>query len=346
MTLKYIGLILCAFASLGADALVKRTQVLMGTYVSVALEDKDIVHSSHVFRRLKEVENALSSYSPSAQVYRLNHDKEVLLSEDTYRALRLCESYYHLTEGYFDITIGSITKDLFHFGEEQRVPQRHELLRARVDLKGLHFNQERAWLDEDVTIDLGGMGKGFGVDRAKEVLQEQGVLSGVIALSGDIFCFHQCQMQIQDPFNEGSFAYFRMAYPKTGISTSGNYRRYVKSKEHHHLINPKTRESSKSFASITLISRTHSNSDLDAFATAASVMPRSKAVTFLDAQTGLGYLLVDVNKKISVNDRFKALTQNLKIYVLKDSPERGYIIVRPSRFQNSKKPGLLSKQKD
>lgn len=329
---------LLGFLSLDAHELLKkRTQVLMGTYVSISLPHEDIDYSSLAFERLKEVEMALSSYDREAQIYRLNYEREVSISKDTLEALSLSEEYYHQTEGYFDITIGSVTKGLFHFGESERVPGRDELVKAKVDFKGLHFNDEKAWVEEGVLIDLGGMGKGFGVDKARELLEEKNISKGVIALSGDIFCFHRCEMQIQNPFAEKPFASFRMAQKNTSISTSGNYRRYVEEMKYNHLINPKTRESSKSFVSITLMSTEHSNSDLDAYATAASVMPRKKAVAFLDESNGLGYLLVTADKKVLMNDLFKLLSKALKVDAVEVPPKREYIRVVPLKPQNSKR---------
>ncbi len=312
----------------------------MGTYVTISLNDKDLSHANKAFKRLKEVEAALSSYDPQAQIYRLNHEHTISPDPDTLKALRESTGYYHQTNGYFDITIGSITKGLFHFGEHERIPSADELLAARVDFKGLHISDEKVWTEEGVLIDLGGMGKGFGVDRAKELLRANGVRKGVIALSGDIFCFHRCQMQIQNPFAEGSFARFTTAQDNIGISTSGNYRRYVRSKDYHHLINPKTRSSSKSFASITLMSATHNNSILDAYATAASVMPKVEALSFLNDQKGLGYLLVDNHKKLYINQAFRSLSRNLKLDTLEGMRERGYIKAVPLRFQSSKRQGL------
>jgi thiamine biosynthesis lipoprotein len=289
---------------------------MMGTYVTISLEKDQMDHSKAVFKRLKKVEMALSSYDPQAEIYRLNHTHETEISQDTYEALQLSSHYYKQTNGYFDITIGSITKGLFHFGEEERIPTPKELLEAKVDFKGLHFTREQAWTDEGVKIDLGGMGKGFGVDKAVALLKEQGVLRGVVALSGDIFCLHACEMRIQDPFSDGTLARFSMAQNNTAISTSGNYRRYVQNSDYNHLINPKTRASQKTFSSVTLISDRYSNSDLDAYATAASVMPKHEAFAFLNAFRGLGYLVVSNDKKIVMNGDFKTLTKGLEIAVI------------------------------
>ena len=83
-----------------------------------------------------------------------------------------------------------------------------------------------------------------------------------------------------------------------GITTSGNYNRYVKDKSNNHLINPNTKKSQQNFASITLVGDIKSSA-LDAYATAASVMPKKKAYNFLDS-LGVGYVVVEVSSKTAV----------------------------------------------
>ena len=331
-TVVFLWMVSLANTVINAQELVKRTQVMMGTYVSISLPKEKLHLSSLAFERLKEVEMALSSYDKSAEIYRLNHDKEIAITDDTYEALSLSKQYYQDTQGYFDVTIGSITKGLFHFGEQERIPNQSELLHARVDLKGLHFNEAKAWIDKGVKVDLGGMGKGFGVEKAVELLREQGVTDGVIALSGDIFCFHACKMAIQDPFSSRLLANFTMAQNNTAISTSGDYRRYIKSRDYNHLINPKTKRSQKSFASITLISTQYSNAHLDAYATAASVMPKSEAFAFLNDLKGVAYLVVTNDKKIYMNEVFKKVTLQMNIHASQGLQKMSLIQSQPLDF--------------
>jgi thiamine biosynthesis lipoprotein len=333
------GLLFLAIAA-QAEELVTRTQVMMGTYVSISLPKEQIGLSNALFTRLKEVELALSSYDPAAEIYRLNRDHEVSISRDTYETLSLCSRYYKETQGYFDITVGSITKGLFHFGEEERVPHASELKKAAVNFKGLHFNAQRAWSEEGIVVDLGGMGKGFGVDKAAELLRAQGIKKGIVALSGDIFCLHACEMAVQDPFSENVLASFTMAQHNTSISTSGNYRRFVKSREHNHLINPKTHSSQQEFASITLLSAQLGNSDLDAYATAASVMPKEKALRFLDALNEVGYLILTNDKKVYINAPFRTLSREFRLFFEEDREKKVYIEAVPLRFQSPRRKGL------
>ncbi|WP_345974223.1 FAD:protein FMN transferase [Sulfurimonas sp. HSL3-7] len=275
---------------LNASELLERTQVMMGTFATISLPQEKTKELQKSFEILRAVEASLSSYDANADIYKLNHDRVATLSSYSYEALLFSQRYYEKSNGYFDITVGSVTKGLYRFGEDERLADSGALKNARIGFQGLHFDTEQARLDEGTVIDLGGMGKGFGVDKAAAYLREQNVTRGTIALSGDIRCLDICKMGIQDPFGEGTLAEFTTKHPGTAVSTSGNYRRYVESRAHNHLIDPKKKRSQQEFASITLISL-GKNSDIDAYATAASVMPVEEAIRFLKT-LDVAYLLV------------------------------------------------------
>ena len=302
-------LLLLSLSALLFSEMLERTQMLMGTFATISLPKEKTLEQQKSFEILRAVEASLSSFDPDADIYRLNHNRSTILSSYSYEALQLCRQYYRASDGYFDITVGSITKALYHFGEESRIASTRELKNAKVDFKGLHFNTEKAWLDRGTTIDLGGMGKGFGVDKVALYLNEQNITEGEIALSGDIRCLDICKMAIQNPFGEGNMAEFITKQPNTAISTSGNYRRFVESKRDNHLIDPKQKQSQQLFASITLLSH-GTNSDIDAYATAASVMPLEKAITFLDG-LDVGYVLITNSGERYINDNIERFIENL-----------------------------------
>ena len=284
--------------------MVERTQVMMGTFVTLSLPKDHVKEMQQSFKLLKEVEKSLSSYDKHADIYKLNQYHKTSITPYTYHALTLSKQYYQESHGYFNIAIGAITKKLYHFGENERIVVKGLLTDANVDFNGLHFDNKNAWLDKGITIDLGGMGKGFGVDRVAEYLSEQNITEGTIALSGDIRCLSRCTMAIQDPFDEDKTIFtFKTRYPNTSISTSGNYRRFVKEKKNNHLINPKRKASQQVFASVTLISH-GDNVDIDAYATAASVMPLKDAILFLD-RLDVGYFLVTTDNKQHQSKKFK-----------------------------------------
>ncbi|MCX6076670.1 MAG: FAD:protein FMN transferase [Campylobacterales bacterium] len=292
--------------------MISRTKVGMGTFITLSLEEKNKDSIEEGFSIMKDVELSLSSYDITAQIYKLNHNKKTYINRYTYEALSLSKKYYEQTEGYFDITVGSITEDLYRFGENQRVPHANELEDAHVNFKGLLFDIKEASLEEGIKVDLGGMGKGFGVDKVADYFKSKNVTKAVIAASGDIRCLDECHIDVQNPHAENYLVSFNTLKNETSVSTSGNYNRYVESTENNHLINPKLKKPAQNFSSITLISHIPS-SDLDAYATAASVMPKEKTYIFLNSMP-IAYIILESNGKLIISKNINEFVKNLKIY--------------------------------
>lgn len=282
-----------------------RTQVAMGTYVTISASSHEAIDKA--FLLVHDIEMSLSSYNPKALIFLLNKDGEVKLDAYAYEALLFSRNYYEKTDGYFDVTIGSVTYDLFGFGMEEQILK--DAKDAKIGMSGLSFSQDEAKVVRGIKIDLGGMGKGYTVDKVSQYFKSIGISDAVVAASGDIRCLSKCVIDIQDPFLEdGVLMSFETKMQDVGISTSGNYNRFVGSTVNNHLINPKTKKSQNEFVSITLIGNMPS-SDLDAYATAVSVMPRHKAFEFLK-KLDVGFVVMDSSKKITIS---KNLNQFVKI---------------------------------
>lgn len=275
-----------------------RTQVLMATLVSVTLPMEEDTLFSRVFTLIKEIEGSLSSYDTEALVYRLNHSHSVVYDKYLKEALILSRAYYMQTKGYFDITVGALSKNLYHFGEEnETIPSKISLELAYLNIQAITLNESNISIEENITMDLGGMGKGYTVDKVVSLLKEANISKAVVALSGDIACIGSCNIALQSPFSEQTFASIKSITPRLSISTSGTYRRYIKDKSHHHLFNPKTNRQGKAFVSVSLFSSAN-NSTLDAYATAIAVMPKDEAYLFLKRQPNIGFVLVEAEGDI------------------------------------------------
>ena len=309
--LKSLFLIVILAFSLHAS-MVSRTKVGMGTFITISVGEEYKNHLENSFKIMSDVEASLSSYNPSSKIYQLNKNKEIELDLFTYEALKLSTKYYRQTDKYFDITVGSITKDLYHFGEEERVPKESELQKAKVSFKDLYISKTKAFINEGVKVDLGGMGKGYGVDKVIEYLKSQGIDKAIVSASGDIRCLGECAIHVQNPFGQRYLASFETIGDEAGVSTSGNYNRYVKTKENNHLINPKVKKPQQNFISITLISKLPS-ADLDAYATAVSVMPVKLAYSFL-AKQELAYIIMQNDGELRVSENISEFVKNLVFY--------------------------------
>ncbi|MDP2893476.1 MAG: FAD:protein FMN transferase [Sulfurimonas sp.] len=284
----------------------------MSTFITILIDKKNADLITDGFAIMKDVEMSLSSYDPKATIYLLNENLHVKLDDYSYEALDFSKKYYVKTDGYFDITIGSITKDAFRFGLDERVATQKELKDAQVDIKGLRFDKKEAFVDKGIKIDLGGMGKGFGVDKVAQYFRSKDVKNATISASGDIRCLSSCKIDVQDPYVEdGSLLSFETTKDDLGITTSGNYNRYVISTKNNHLIDPKTKKPQTKFISITLVGEM-SSSDLDAYATAASVMPIKKAYKFLKT-LGVGYIVLQSDKKLVISKNISKYTKKLLV---------------------------------
>lgn len=291
--MKYLFFLLSPLLLLAQEPMQTRTQVLMGTFVSITLPQAYNQEITKSFELLKHIENSLSTYDRNATLSKLNKTHHVQSDDYLSEAIKLSKSYYDESNGYFDITIGSISKKLYHFGEETTYsPSKQALQDAYLDIDGIHMDDHNIRTDKNIIIDLGGMGKGYGVDKVTMYLKEQNITEGIVALSGDIRCLNSCEIYLQSPYSEQTFAKINNKQPDLSISTSGTYRRYATTKEDHHLINPKTASQGREFISVSLFT-TANNTKIDAYATALSVMPKTKALAFLKDLKHVGFVIVD-----------------------------------------------------
>lgn len=291
--MKYLTLLIILTWELFGGELLTRTRVLMGTYATVSLPSAYNRQINETFKLITKIEHALSTFDSNATLARLNHAHRIGYDPVLACALTLSRRYYEETDGYFDITVGSITKNLYRFGTQHpQSPDKQALRQAKRNIDGFHVGKNTITSDPGIILDLGGMGKGFAVDEAAQYLGEHNITQGMVGLSGDIRCLDRCELYLQSPFDEGIFAKIISKIPHLSVSTSGTYRRYATKKSEHHLINPKTAVQGNTFVSVTLITQAD-NTRIDAYATAVSVMPKDKALTFLQKHPDIGYILVE-----------------------------------------------------
>lgn len=306
--LKYVvAFVLFVQVLYSNDELISRTRALMGTYTTITLLQEHNSQISSSFDLIQNIEDSLSTYDPHATLSKLNKDHNVKYNHFLAESIKLSKSYYNETNGFFDITIGSISKKLYHFGEEKTYsPSKEELKEAHLNIDGIYIDKQTIKSDKNITIDLGGMGKGYAVDKVVSYLKEQNISKGTVALSGDIQCIATCTIYLQSPYSTQTFAKVTSKNKYLSISTSGTYRRYATTKQEHHLINPKTASQGRAFVSVSLFTRAN-NSKIDAYATAVSVMPRDKALAFLKKLDDIGFIIVDSQSKIIYGNLDKLL---------------------------------------
>jgi len=264
----------------------------MGTLIHVNVADQNL--SDALFGEFAFLDKTLSTYKSDSQISQLNRDFEINATKVTRDILERSLEMYHLTNGAFDVTIGSLTHKGYRFGyEDEHIPSLKEVERLgkMVTSRRIHIEGTKIHIDPQTIIDLGGIAKGYAVDRCIELLVKNEVDKAVIAASGDIGCLGECNISIQDPFHpDGVIAIVSSTLKRFAVSTSGNYERFIKTKINNHLINPKTHKPQQKYASVTLMDR-GDNTRLDALSTAVSVMEEDEALALLN-QLSISYVLI------------------------------------------------------
>lgn len=305
-----------------AETVIERQQYQMGTYARVLIYGATDQQADRAFSEISRLDKLLSDFNPSSEVSKINLNagkRPVKVSPEVSQVLTISKKVAEETGGGFDPTIGALTIGVYRFGRdgESNITEK-EIHRARalVDYKLLTIEGDTAFLEkEGMMLDLGGIGKGYAIDKAVQALKEQGVTKGIVSLSGDIRVFgHDVTMGIKDPSGEGTIAEFITATGDLAVSTSGGYERTVTSdgKTYHHLIMPGTGKPGDDFLSVTVLLKGN-NTLADAYATALFVMGKDKALKFLSKHPQIGAFIVFANGETYYNKAFTELTKNIKV---------------------------------
>ena len=276
--------------------LVRRTIPVMGTLAEVAVvhRDEPFAHRAidAAFAELRQVEQRMSRYLETSDVGRANiqamHDG-VTIADDTALVLEAALRWASESDGVFDPCLGRAVA-LWDVAHRSEPPSEHEIqafagrgLFRALDLDRTPGGSRLRFEDPAVAIDLGGIGKGYGVDRAVAALRAWGIDRGLVNVGGDLYALGTSEdgdpwkVGIRSPADPGELA-GRLAVSDEAVATSGDYLQHFMhaGRRYHHLLDPATGAPRQSEVhSVTV--RAPSCLDADAAATAAFGMDRQQA---------------------------------------------------------------------
>ena len=247
-----ISLILIAmiFALSGCSkALHKDSEFLMGTFVEVVSNDtraKDIV-----FSEFKRLEGIFNLFDKDSELYRLNASGSLVVSPELFEVLKNAKQFYERTEGAFDVTIAPLSLRWKIAIKDQEPPKDDEIkkLIGLVGFDYVYFDEKTRnvrLLKSGGSIDLGGIVKGYAVDKAIAKLRQAKIASAIVNAGGNLYCLGDnngasWQAGIQDPRQEKHLL-TRIAVKDKGVSSSGDYEQFFiyKNKRYSHIIDPRT----------------------------------------------------------------------------------------------------------
>ena len=208
-----------------------------------------------------------------------------------------------LTQGAFDITYAGVGQ-LWNFKKQPfTIPNRVAIQRALRDVGHQHVKVDlKAFtvdLLEGTKIGLGGIAKGYGVDRAMAVLMELGVKHAVVDAGGDMKILGKnfgepWEIGIKHP-RERQRAMASIRVSNTCVVTSGDYERFfeINGKRYHHIIDPRTGYPSQGCLSATVIAPEAEFAD--SLATALCVLGPKKGLGIVESIDRVEAILVDMD---------------------------------------------------
>ncbi|TAK01563.1 MAG: FMN-binding protein [Candidatus Manganitrophaceae bacterium] len=287
----------------------RRIRYLMGSFFEVtAYGEKESCAKGVIaaFTEIARVERLLSVYRPQSDLARLNaYRKGGTLSVDPELFEVLAQSIlYSEKSGWaFDPTAAPLIR-LWGFGPggERSIPPEKEEIAALLDRIGFQHvrlaSGQIELLKEGMEINLGGIGKGYAIDRAVEKLREQGITQAMISCGSTIYALGAppdqkgWRIDLQHPRREeGRIGTVYLC--NQALSTSGDYEKYFifEGRRFSHLIDPRTGCPAEGIAGVSVIASTAM--EADALSTAVFVLGKPAGQVFLKRFPGAEGLIVE-----------------------------------------------------
>ena len=280
----------------------------MGTLVEISVIGRDADNTEAAIRdafgEMERVEGLMSRRIPGSDVSRINGwsgVKPVKVSAEVLRVIRRANEISKASGGCFDISIGALL-DLWGFeGNEAHLPGKDEVSQAlrSVDYREIHVDEMASTVElkrKGMRIDLGGIAKGYAVDRAFELLTARGYLNMIVNAGGDMRVGGKkihgpWVIGIQDPMDRSRIL-ATLDAGDISVATSGDYERHftMDGKRYHHLLNPFTGFSARQCRSVTILANDALSAD--ALATAVFVMGPKRGLHLIEPMEGVEGMIV------------------------------------------------------
>lgn len=307
--------------------LVRRGFEAMGTAVSFAVLSADETGANRAidaaFAEMKRIEDLMTTWRSDSEVSRINAAAgraPVTVSPETLEVIEAAQRASRLSHGAFDITFYAL-HGLWKFDQDLtvKVPKEAEIKKrlALVDWRQVKVDPARRTVflaRKGMRISLGGIAKGYAVDRAVAVLRAAGFTDAIVQAGGDLMCSGSKNGQpwvtgIRDPRGDRGAVFAKMMLVNHAFSTAGDYERYffLNGKRYHHILDPKTGWPATRSRSVTIYAPTALLAD--AVDDAVFILGWQKGFAMLDQLPDVGAVVVDAAGKVHVSQRVKERVQ-------------------------------------
>lgn len=308
----------------GEPVVLHESRGLAGTTFSINTISMDAIIARQAidkaFAEVARLESVVSEWQSDSEISIINtapRQTAVDISPELYGVINRALWFAELTDGAFDPSFAGCAQ--VWSIPEQRIPKPAELVECRQVIGFgsilLDIQASTVTLDKPgMRIGLGGIGKGYRVDRAAEILESYGITSYVVNGGGDIRVsageFHEpWSVEIAHPRLSGQHL-GSVKLNRGAIATSGDSSWYFDNDgvRYHHIFDPRTGEPARQSIAVTVIAERAI--DADALATGLFVLGPEHSLALLGDLPGYEALLVSPENAIHKTPGFPPLTNS------------------------------------
>ena len=267
-------------------------------------------------RRIESLLTTFNNHSATAKINQAAGIQPVKVQREVFELIARSLRISAITQGAFDISYGSLDKSFWNFDQQMTsLPDKttaKKMVRL-INYKNIILDEEQTTVflrEKGMRIGFGGIGKGYAAERAKYILQKEGIKSGVVNASGDLTAWgfqpngKPWTIGIASPQNI-SHPFSSMSITDKAVATSGNYEKFVTiaGKRYSHTIDPKTGFPVSGIKSVTIICP---NAEIaDALATPVMVMGVQVGLEMINQLQDVACVIIDEDHKIYTSDNIK-----------------------------------------
>jgi len=269
---------------------------------------------------IRRVEALMTTWRPDSEISRINAaagKSAVVVGDETLQIIKDSIHTSQISEGTFDITFQTL-HGLWKFDEDlDPHPPAEKAIKERlpfVGFKGIIVDDAKKTVmlgRKETQIGLGGIAKGYAVDRAVAVLEKAGLTSFFVQAGGDLFARGKkpdgtdWQAGIRDPRGPESKYFAKLSLSDHAFSTAGDYERsyVVGNKRYHHIIDPRTGSPATASRSVTIWAP--SALVADEIDDAVFILGPKKGLALVESLDGVGAVIVDAQNNLWVSKRLE-----------------------------------------
>ncbi|WP_390615700.1 FAD:protein FMN transferase [Maricurvus nonylphenolicus] len=313
-------IVCCVISPLGIAEWHSASRDIMGTRITLTFWEDDTQRASDisqtVFAEFTRLDQLLSPYIASSELSRINREAAkgpINISVEVMRLLDKALYFGKLTDGAFDISFASLGR-FYNYREGQKpTAEQWQIFRAAIDYRKIQLDRKQGtvfFAHPKLAIDLGGIAKGYAVDKAIEILDQQGITNASISAGGDSRLLGDKQGKpwvvgikhpraAKDNANDSNTALI-LLLSNTAISTSGDYERYFMDPDSgeriHHIIKPQSGRSASGVMSVSILGA--QGFDTDPLSTSVFVMGVDRGLALINRLPGFDAVIIDSRGKV------------------------------------------------